>query len=583
MITQLYVFSALLLIAVASALALNAIDLLIVSKIIVGCFSIIGFYSAVWRVSGRREIAALVMVGALMMLPLIPQLRYAVYFIGLLGIITLFLNDFKICLKNFIFLPVAFASIFGAGLHSNFLYKNSLLEGAKNIDAFFHAAIAAMYKNYGISSIGLDGLIPIKYHTLSHKIISGAATLGGFESLAGYAYLYFALGPLLLIFCLAALARQLNSKLQLTYALLGSSLLILAIVALPIFARVALWDSFFVSESYLLGLVCFLVSLSILLRWIEDGASDLTLLVTSLIFIVLAGLAKGSIGIVGICVFYIFGITRFRYIKYWMLVTIASAALYFALMDAATAAKQLNPISPFNFIKTFINFPFSLSATSWGKGNFFIFFHFLPIWLCFETGIRKAGYLYFKTNEFQVLVSLVIPALFFSLAFDLAGGAAYYFSSIPVLVSLPFLLSKFPHFVEAIKFRYVILLVLLSTVIMEDSIRRKMFVGSINSRIVPVEGLSPIVRQLQNIRENTTINTLIKIENPEILVEKIGCNAYWFLPALMERPLIDGLPSKKLCPDISDSFYGLSDYKINDKKPLISKNFKIVPVRLGLD
>lgn len=575
-IIQLYAASVLLLTAVASFLAVNTIDFIVVAKILATCFTLVGLYSVLFRISGQQGVSALVLIGILTALPLMPYLRYAVYVFGVLGLFTLFRPGLKIGFNDLISLPILFVAIFGAHIYSYFVYQDYLLGNSIHIDTLFHAAIAAMYSNYGIASVGLDGLVPITYHTLSHKIISGSAKIGGFEALAGYSYLYFALAPLLLAFSLAGFACQLNSKLKFTQALLGISLLILAIISIPVFARAALWDSFFVSESYLIALVILIASLSTFIRWIENGAVGLPQLATSLALLILSGLTKGSVGVVGIFVFGLLGITKFRFFRYWFLLAISSALMYFSAIDVATNAKQVSSINLFHFVNTYTKAPFYVTAT-WSKVIFFLGVHFLPVWACFVIGLRKSGFGYFKTIEFQILFALLVSALFFSLTFELAGGAAYYFSSIPVILSLSFLLSSLFHLLNAINFKHIIVLAIFSSLIMDDAISDKSSMKKLRGNVANIDGLQAIVKQLHAIRDNSPINILVKIENPEELVGKIGCNAYWFLPAVMERPMIDGLPKNDLC---YSGFYGLSNYKANENK-MIPKDFKVVRVRLG--
>lgn len=574
-----YAMSVFSLVSVASLMAINAMDLYDFVRILAACAALIGMYSLFFRIFERHDFSVLAFIGSLIVLPSLPYISYVAYLVGVLGWIVLIRHEWKVDKNTLLFLPVLFVAIFGSGIYSDFQYQNSLTMGAIHLDTFFHAAIAAMYSHYGVASIGLDGLVPIAYHTLSHKIMAGVAILSGFETLAVYSYLFFAMGPLLLAFSLAGFACQLNSKLKFNQALLGTSLLMLAITSVPIFGRAAMWDSYFVSESYLIALVILTVSLATLISWVEGGAVGMIQLATSLSLLILAGLAKGGVGMVGICVFGLLGITKFRFFRYWMLLAVASVLMYFGVIDAATNAKQLNPINLFHFVTTYTK-PLFFATTTWGKVVFFLAVHFLPVWVCFVIGLRKLGSEYFKTIEFQVLLALLIPALFFSLTFEIAGGSAYYFSSIPVIVSLPFLLPSLSYWLNIIKFKHVVGFLILASLIVYPIILNRSFIRDFQENKADFDALQIVVKQLHDIRDNSPINLLVKIENPEELIGKIGCNAYWFLPAVMERPLIDGLPNKDLCPSVSNGFYGLSDYHANEKK-LISEDFKVVRVRIG--
>jgi hypothetical protein len=338
-----------------------------------------------------------------------------------------------------------------------------------------------------------------------------------------------------------------------------------------------MWDSYFVSESYLVALVIFVASLTTFIRYVEGGAANLMLLVISFALLIFAGLAKASVGLVGICVFGLFGLTKFRTSKYWLLLAIASVLLYFAIIVSATSAKQFIPVVPLHFISTYVGISFHWPI--FAKLLLFLTIHLLPVWICFVLGVRTSGAEYLKTNEFQILFALLIPALLFALTFEIAGGSAYYFSSIPVIISLPFLVSNLINFLNEIKFKHVISALMLASLMVYPTIVHKSFLMAQDGSKTSNAALLDIVKKLQYIRDNSATNTIIKIENPEYLVKVVGCNAYWFLPAVAERPIMEGFPNSRLCPNLGVIFYGLSDYNSSEKK-LASEVFEVVTLNI---
>lgn len=576
-VVQLYAASVFILVIISSLLAFNALDFIIVFKILSTCATLIGLYYLLLNICGRHGESVILLVGFLILLPFINYLRYLVFFLGIVGLISLIRPGIKIKFADLIPILILILSILGADIYSNFLYQNNLLDGSIWADTLFHASIAAMYGNYGVASLGLDGLVPIAYHTLSHKIISGAALLGRFDALAGYSYLFFSLGPLLLAFSMAGLSSQLNDKLYFTRALLGISILFIAFICLPFIARFALWYTFYISESYLFGLVLLVVSLSTLMRWIDSQSDGYFQLIVALSLLILAGLAKGSVGIVGICVFYLLGITKFRFVGYWLIVIIFTFLLYFEVVDSAAGAKQVTPINLFHFVSRYCEPPFVTSL--WAKVIVFVAVQYSVIWVCFAIGIRKFGANYFGSLEFQILIALLMPAMFFTLTFEMVGGSGYYFSSIPWIVSLAFILSNFAHLLDLIKFKHVVLIAIFTILMMHTVILNKSFVKKSSIESPRLDDMKVIVKQLRYIRDNTPKNTLVKIDNPEVLMNKFGCQTYWYIHVVIERPLVDGLPDKTLCSrDMYNAgFFGLSDYK--DR--LLSNNFNVIHLRLG--
>lgn len=574
---KLYAISVFILVIVSSLMAINVISLTDFLRIIASCAMLIGIYSLILRVFLRHDVSVLIVIVSLIFLPFLPFLRYMAYLLSAVGLAILLFHKYTLNKYKLLFLPVSILIIFGSGMYSDFQYQRTLLMGTTHIDTLFHAAIAAMYSHFGVASIGLDGLVPIVYHTLSHKIMAGLAILTGFETLAVYAYLFFAMGPLLLVFSLAGFACQLNSQLNFDRALLGIVLCMLTIISIPVFSQAALWDSFFVSESYLVALVIFAVSLTTFIRFVEGGGANIMPLATSLALLIFAGLTKGSVGLVGVCVFGLFGITKFRTFKYWLLMAIASVFLYFALIASATSATQFVPVVPLHFISTYVGTKFHLPL--FAKLLLFLSIHLLPVWICFFLGVRKSGAEYFKTNEFQILFALLIPALLFALTFKIAGGSAYYFSSIPVIISLPFLAYNLINLLNEIKIKHVISVLILASLILFPTIVRKSFLITLVGSQASNPALLEIVKKLQYIRDNSATNTIIKIENPEYLVKTVGCNVYWFLPAVAERPIMEGFPNARLCPNLGVIYYGLSDYNPSKRK-LTSDVFKVITLNI---
>ncbi|WP_420993390.1 hypothetical protein ACKI2N_014725 [Cupriavidus sp. 30B13] len=627
-IIQCYLLGSTLFIALLAGLAFNAVTWQAVARTLLTCGVLTGLYVLLVLAMRQAGTAALAMVVLLICLPLVPALRYPLYILGAIGCVFLFGRGWLVRGRSLLALPVLMVTMLGSGIYIDYQYKSALLAGGLTLDSYFHAAIAAMYGHYGVASLGLNGLVPIGYHTLSHKIFAGLAALSGFETLASYAYFYIGMGPLLLAFSLAGLACRLNRQLPFWRALLSIALLFLASIAVRAFAISALWDSYIASESYLVSLVLLAASLSTFVRCIEAerGMGFHFSLAVALLLLVCAGLAKGSVGVIGLCVFGLFGLTRFRTAAYWVTVLLASALMYFLIVAAANSAEKVVFVKPFDFVETFVSGPLftDLAHKLW----FFLAVHFLPVWLCFGAGMRSQGLAYVKGAEFQVLFALLVPALALSLTLYVPGGSAYYFSSIPVVVALPFLAARLasgpdrvglgqlvlmaaaglalsalfrelgwigtdavslalvvvlplllvgflPMASSSAAFAYVTLLVAVSAFALQGPILKRTFLA--RSERSPVD-LSDTLGLLDRVRAHTPYDVFIKVENPETLVAKIGCKAYWLLPALLERPLVDGLPNTALCPGFKGT-YGLGDYSGKSLVPLGAKveNLRLAP------
>lgn len=142
--------------------------------------------------------------------------------------------------------------------YAHLLSPEAIRAGAAHPDTVFHVALAAIYSNWGKISIGLDGLEPLNYHVLSHILISGFGTSAGFSPAEAYAMAGpLLLGPLALVslsFALLATSSDRDRS--------ALSSVLWATVCLVLLCNF-FFDSYWVSESYLLSLVLMFLVIAI--------------------------------------------------------------------------------------------------------------------------------------------------------------------------------------------------------------------------------------------------------------------------------------------------------------------------------
>ena len=84
----------------------------------------------------------------------------------------------------FIFLGICFTTVPYIDFYSHPLIKEKIVTGAwAHRDAVWFAAIAGMFKTYSVSSSGIDGLVPLYYHTLSHFVYGALSGLLGVSTI----------------------------------------------------------------------------------------------------------------------------------------------------------------------------------------------------------------------------------------------------------------------------------------------------------------------------------------------------------------------------------------------------------------
>ncbi len=141
-----------------------------------------------------------------------------------------------------------------AGLYS----PEQALLGTLNHDTTFHSALAFMIQNYGVPSIGMDGIVPLKYHFGSHFWFAGLGRLAATEPLFSYgAGVPIVLAPMLItsLFLSGASVDQGQRPLA-GYLLIG--------IALVLLSDNIGWQSYYISESYTCGLIGLLLLLPLL-------------------------------------------------------------------------------------------------------------------------------------------------------------------------------------------------------------------------------------------------------------------------------------------------------------------------------
>ncbi|MDR2947188.1 MAG: hypothetical protein LBV79_10650, partial [Candidatus Adiutrix sp.] len=72
------------------------------------------------------------------------------------------------------------------GAYISFDLLKSVMERGAHQDILYHASIASMIKNYGITSSGLHGLVDTPYHVLSHQLMAAISSLSGVGVLETY-------------------------------------------------------------------------------------------------------------------------------------------------------------------------------------------------------------------------------------------------------------------------------------------------------------------------------------------------------------------------------------------------------------
>jgi len=79
---------------------------------------------------------------------------------------------------------IFFTTAYSLNYYHHPLIQEKIITGAwSHRDSLWFSSMAGMYKTYGVSSNGLDGLVPVYYHNLSHYVYGALSNLLGISTL----------------------------------------------------------------------------------------------------------------------------------------------------------------------------------------------------------------------------------------------------------------------------------------------------------------------------------------------------------------------------------------------------------------
>ena len=301
-------------------------------------------------------------------------------------------------------LAAAITAVMAMGCPKNFTTFDMiprLNAGYVHMDTLYHAAMAAMIKNYGIASTGMHGVVEVPYHAFSHAVFAFMSTLSGVSVIEVYGVV-----PMLIFgvaTCAASIDRGEALAVPVVWAVAASIM-----VVFPAVFEIWRWESFLPSESQTIGMGLFVLSLPVLLKR-RLGVFDVAIL------LVLAWVLPSCKGPIG---FMLAGLWLSRWLLFPAMprLHLAPAAAGILLVVFVTNAKVTTTfvgndaasILPFHFISSYswqgrsvgevvaavkAGGPVSLSQWSSAFWVALVFFaiHFSLSWVVLATGAFVGG------------------------------------------------------------------------------------------------------------------------------------------------------------------------------------------------
>lgn len=466
------------------------------------------------------------------------------------------------------------------GSYSSFDIIPRLHAGMVHQDTLFHASIAAMLKNYGVISTGLNGLVEIPYHAFSHILMAAVSILSGCNVLEVYGVAPLVLFSPLLIFSVTASSAMLDQSEQLSLPIAwGLTALLLSI--LPwLFSPWAVWDSFFVSESYLVSLGVFVLGLGLLFKRVLSF-SDLFLI---LILAVLISVAKASVGIIfgGLWVARVLFVSCKRYLDASAAV-LASLGVAWMVLGAVSGSSGSIYISPLDFISYSYMGGFFRDFTKelFENGNFqltlllgailsigsFWLLHFGISWVVIMRSIQESGIRNVLRSPISVYsISAIMAGSAIVLLYRIPGGSAYYFTNVALFVSLPpligfIVLGLQQRFKMSILHGFFVLCVLLAVLL---NTRTYLEISWLGKAKVYDGKNSELINKLNVIRDSSPVNEVQRASIDLIDSNPVSsCSAQPFVfSAVSERAWVELLKAENT--NCLYEFYGYDQYFISN-------------------
>jgi hypothetical protein len=448
----------------AGNLLILSVDLVARTAPIFGvCLSLICVLYALARLLGG------VLRGATLLLALVclfvalrePWLNF-VYFAGAAGAAVFTARQLRVRKED---LPLLFLlGALGASvayssrwLDSVFDMLGALQTGCPAKDTLYHAAIAAMIKNYGVVSTGLNGLVETPYYAMTHYLLAMVSRLSGRGVVEAIGVLNLTLLIPLLLFAVVYVVSVLapgctKDRLSRVWILACVSL-----VSLPWLLDRWHFSAFcFASESYVLSIALLLFALPTLfvrrLRWFDAAVIAALAVVLSYTKISTALFIPGM-------VFLRLALLRTETKVRDAILLLASGAIVFYFLFGVVKAAESGGSHGFGLSRVLETIPFGSAWTSvaqswrgggtWAVTSIFLaglalllyaFFHFIVSWCVLWVGVRQAGADALLRSPVGVFVagSAVAGLVLSCTYFDYNNIGTYYFSHPAFFLALPF-------------------------------------------------------------------------------------------------------------------------------------------------
>ena len=441
--------------------------------------------------------------------------------------------------------------------YANFMVETRLLSADIHTDSAFHMALSNMVMGERTVSMGLHGAPPAGYHAFSHFMYGSIAGLLALPVSSTYGLATLIVFVPFLFATLLAFAGELRPD-GARWSLYASVLLLIGFLVgfagRPAMENCTLWHSYFVSESYLLGLVLFIAFLSYQI----GGGWSLPIVV---LFLLLLTATKASLGSIAGIVLVVSAWRAWRRhaqtLTHLALVVGTAGVLSVATLVLFLPEGNAGRLQFLTFVDSYMTASCSLAgATFVSRIAAFLVAHYAFLW------VAVAGWLLARRSrpsvlETDVMVAAMVAAVvgFIPLSMAIPGGGAFYFSNVATFAAMPLFLTLGANVTEPAGTRARLFAVTILIAAGAGALVYGVpFVAERLERLAAMKypttaPVTPYIRHLQAIRDAAPQRALVYIAKEERDywdAQPVDCTRMSLLiPAVSSYPALYGVPERK--------------------------------------
>ncbi|WP_323756879.1 hypothetical protein [Roseivirga sp.] len=314
-------------------------------------------------------------------------------------------------------------------------YFEQVWLGQAQQDSLFHMAISNLLNTTGVPTLGLHGIVELKYHWLSHWLFAGLNNLSGQQTVLfynlGYVVIFI---PIFIKALYLVSSKYLQFRYQRDLSLLFFAI---AIVLMNSFLNVRAWSGVepFISESFGLSLSLSFLYLTSLIAFVRNKPKNsIPFFLYSICIVSLILLAKISTGMVLLSGLSLLFVLNYK-VKYYPILIIA--IIYFAFFTKEVVAVSDSTIVAAGFferldtmLKRFLT-PLSLFGA----------FLFLCHWISLKEKNIAKGVWSNLNNEYGFLLVQSVTGFILAIYVSFSWYHSFYFGSVQFFIAFPIIIS----------------------------------------------------------------------------------------------------------------------------------------------